>query len=434
MSDFFALVDVNNMYVSCERVFRPDWEHRPMVVLSNNDGCVISRSAEVKLMGIAMGTPWFKIRTLAKQQHILALSSNYALYGDMSQRFMSILAQYNAVQEIYSIDECFLGLVNLQPEQRIHHGHHMRNTIRQWIGLPVCIGIGKTKTRAKLANYLAKKQMIWQGVCDLESVPDVQVTPLMQSLSVGNVWGIGPRLTQRLEALGYQTVNDLCNAEPKQVRRMFGVSVERTVLELRGHACFNIQETPQDKKEITSSRSFGHPVVTVEHLAESIGAHVARACEKLRRQSSRTAAIHVFIMTNRFKTQGPQYYNGVTITLSYPSDDNRVILQAALRGLHNIYRSGFEYAKAGIHLLGLSPVSMGNNPLWECDRQESPTLMNAMDHINHRFGHGSVGLGVAGLRSPRPWGMKRENKTPNYTSAWEELRTVNNVYPAKKIN
>lgn len=417
-----ALIDVNNMYVSCERVFRPDLERTPMVVLSNNDGCVISRSSEVKALGIPMGIPWFKIRDLAKTHHIVALSSNYDLYGDMSHRFMTTLRHFSPVQEIYSIDECFLAVGDVPESSIIALGRDIRNTIQQWIGLPVCVGIGPTKTLAKLANHAAKKHVQRQGVCFVNSGNDVP-TSMTQAFPVRDVWGVGARYAERLASLGIHTIDDLRRWSPELARQHFGVNLARTIWELRGTSCFGFEETPQDKKHITSSRSFGNSVTQLEHLMEAITLHVTRGSEKLRAQGSVARAIQVFIMTNRHRPRDPQYYPSVIVSLEIPSDDTRVLLQAAIQGMRQIYRSGFRYVKAGIHLIDLTPKHRQSIPLWECS-PVGKNLITLMDTINKRFGSRTLGLGSVGLAHERDWSMKREHKTPSYTTEWTELRRV----------
>ena len=425
-----ALIDVNNMYVSCERVFRPDLARTPMVVLSNNDGCVISRSAEVKALGVPMGVPWFKIRDLAKAHHILALSSNYDLYGDMSDRFITILRNFSPTQEVYSIDECFLAVGDVPESSIVTLGRDIRQTIQQWIGLPVCVGIGPTKTLAKLANHAAKKQEHRQGVCFLKS--DDAIASIAQGFSVRDVWGVGARYSERLTSLGLQTIEDLRQWSPDLARQHFGVNLARTIWELRGAACFKFQETPEDKKQIASSRSFGCAVTRLEHLMEAVTLHVTRGSEKLRAQGSVARAIQVFIMTNRHRTQDLQYYPGVTISLESPSDDTRRLMQAAAEGLRRIYRPGFRYVKAGINLVDLTRKDLQPTPLWGMPRT-GESLISVMDALNDRFGSGTVGLGTMGLSQERNWSMKRENKTPSYTTEWDELRCVFATRHKKRI-
>ena len=305
----FALVDVNNMYVSCERVFNPALEGKPVVVLSNNDGCAVARSAEVKALGVKMGEPWFKLKDLAKEHGIIALSSNYELYGDISHRIMTILRDYSPHVEVYSIDESFLDLDGLGS---IWHtpselGQSIRQRIRQWVGVPVCVGIAPTKTLAKLANHIAKKRPIFDSVCDLATMEEGDVNALLSSIDVGEVWGVGRRLADQLRETGISTVQQLRQSSSSWLRSRFGVVMERTGNELRGLSCLDLEDVVPAKKQITTSRSFGQPVFTIDELRESVASYVSRAAEKLRSQQSVCEAIQVFVMTNRFKTTDRQY-------------------------------------------------------------------------------------------------------------------------------
>lgn len=421
----FALVDVNNFYVSCERVFKPALEHTPMVVLSNNDGCAVARSHEVKALGVKMGTPWFKMKDLAREQGIVAFSSNYALYGDMSNRVVQILRDYSPDTEVYSIDESFLRI------EAVAHlyggalamGQQMRHRIKQWTGLPVCVGVGPTKTLAKFANHLAKKNPEFEGVCDLHVIPRIERLRWMSGIEVGEVWGVGGRIARRLEVMGIQSVLELRNASPKEMRRHFGVVMERTCNELRGISCLALEDIAQPKQQIMSSRSFGSPVETIEELRESIASYLARAAEKLRQQQSVCAAVYVFIQTNRFN-RDEQYHASMTVALQEPSDDTLTITAAALSGLEKMYRSGFRYKKAGVMLTLLSDKHACQRSIFDHDArtQRSNKLMEALDMINRDYGHGTVRSGASGFS--QRWAMRRENRSPRYTTRWEELPIV----------
>ena len=316
----FALVDVNNFYVSCERVFQPRLEGIPVVVLSNNDGCAVARSNEVKALGVKMGTPWFQLQDLARQHGILAFSSNYTLYGDMSNRVSCILRDFCPELEVYSIDESFLrietvvqlygGAVSMGQRMEtvaqlyggaVAMGQQIRARIQQWTGLPVCVGVGPTKTLAKFANHLAKKHAEFDRVCDLHVLTRAQRLGWMQRVDVGEVWGVGSRIRKRLSAMAIDTVLDLRNASPKAMRSHFGVVMERTCNELRGISCLELEDIAPCKKQIMSSRSFGVPVESIEELRESVASYLATAAAKLRQQQSSAGAVHVFIQTNRFK-------------------------------------------------------------------------------------------------------------------------------------
>lgn len=421
----FALVDVNNFYVSCERVFKPQLEGIPLVVLSNNDGCAVARSNEVKALGVKMGTPWFKLKDLAREHGILALSSNYTLYGDMSNRVVHILRDFSPETEVYSIDESFLRIetvMSLYPSATAM-GHEMRERIKQWTGLPVCVGIGPTKTLAKFANFLAKKNSEFEGVCDLHIIPRPERLQWMSSIEVGEVWGVGGRIARRLEAMEILTVLDLRNASPKAMRKHFGVVMERTCNELRGISCLALDDIEQSKQQIMSSRSFGRPVEKIEELRESIASYLSRAVEKLRKQKSVSAAVYVFIKTNRFN-QDEQYSAGVTVPLHEPTDDTLTITAAALAGLQTLYRPGYRYHKAGVMLMLLSDKQIRQMSIFDDTEatKKSTALMQALDLINRDYGHGTVRSGASGFT--QRWAMRTENRSPKYTTRWDELPVV----------
>ena len=292
----FALVDVNNFYVSCERAFNPRLAHVPVVVLSNNDGCAVARSNEVKALGVKMGAPWFKLKDLAREHGIVALSSNYTLYGDMSNRVVSVLREFSLDIEVYSIDESFLRVETLV---HLHGGatamgHVMRERVRRWTGLPVCAGFGASKTLAKFANHLAKKNPVFDGVCDLSSMTDSERNGWMAKIEVGEVWGVGRRIAARLETMGVRTVLDLATTDLKALRTQFGVVMERTASELRGISCLELEDLADPKQQIMASRSFGEMVLDIGEISEAVAWHIDRAAEKLRAQASVAGAVHVF--------------------------------------------------------------------------------------------------------------------------------------------
>ena len=421
----FALVDVNNFYVSCERVFKPRLEGIPMVVLSNNDGCAVARSNEVKALGVKMGMPWFKMKDLAREHHIQAFSSNYTLYGDMSNRVVQILRDFSPDTEVYSIDESFLRIETVAHLYggAVAMGHQMRERIKQWTGLPVCVGIGPTKTLAKFANHLAKKNPEFEGVCDLHVIPRPERVRWMSRIEVGEVWGVGGRIARRLEVMGIQTVLELRNASPKEMRRHFGVVMERTCNELRGISCLALDDIAQPKQQIMSSRSFGRPVETIEELRESLASYLSRATEKLRMQQSVSAAVYVFIQTNRFNKE-EQYNAGLTVPMPEPTDDTLTLTAAALAGLEVIYRSGYRYKKAGVMLTLLSDKQARQMSIFDhaAVTQRSTKLMTALDMINRDYGHGTVRSGASGFT--QRWAMRNENRSPRYTTRWDELPIV----------
>ena len=419
----FALVDVNNFYVSCERVFQPQLEHVPMVVLSNNDGCAVARSAEVKALGVKMGTPWFKMKALAKEHGILALSSNYTLYGDMSNRATAVLRDFSPDIEVYSVDESFLRV------EAVAHlyggvtamGQQIRQRVKQWTGLPVCVGCGPTKTLAKIANHLAKKNPEFEGVCDLHAIPRPERLQWMSQLEVGEVWGVGKRIAKRLNAMGVETVLDLRNISIKEIRAQFGVVMERTCNELRGISCLELEDVAPAKQQIMSSRSFGSPVTTLAELREAVASYVSRAAEKLRAQQSVSAAIHVFIQTNRFKESDLQYSEGLLVPLPDPTDDTRLLASAATLGLSLIFKPGYQYKKAGIMLTLISDKAKRQQTLFDdpLQRAQSAKLMAAMDAINAEFGRDTVRTGANG--TDKRWAMRSGNRSPRFTTQWDEL-------------
>lgn len=417
MNRAIALIDVNNFYVSCERVFNPKLKNKPVVVLSNNDGCAISRSNEAKALGVVMGAPWFKMQDLVKQHSIIGLSSNYALYADMSNRVMTMLNDFSPNQEVYSIDECFLDLTGFNRDLK-EYGQEMRSRILKWTGLPVCVGVGTTKTLAKLANHIAKKQSQFDGVCNLNTLAEDELNKVFSNIEVGEVWGVGRRLASKLKALGINTVLALKRADPEYLRGQFSVVMAKTVSELNGTVCIELEEIAPPRKQILSSRSFGHTVRDFNSLAESITLYMSRAAEKLRKQNSFAGSVHVYIRTSPFKLDEPHYSNGMTIPMPSPSDDSRQLVKIALWGLKHIYRPGFNYAKAGVMLSEIVPKAGIQNDLFSQPvfNQKSEALMSAMDNINRKMGRESIKLASEGFK--RPWKMKQGSKSPNYTTDW----------------
>lgn len=413
-----ALVDVNNFYVSCERVFNPKLNGRPVVVLSNNDGCAVARSNEAKALGIPMGAPWFKFADIARQHNIIALSSNYALYADMSNRVMRILSQFCPDQEVYSIDECFLDLTGFQHLDLSAYGQQMRDTIRQWTGLPISIGIGASKTLAKLANHCAKKRDAFDGVCDFASLSTNSLEQIMGQMPNTEIWGIGKKLGQRLHNNGLETVLDIKRANPDVLRRQYSVVMEKTIRELNGIACIELEQIQSAKKQIISSRSFGIPVTDKQSLAESITLYISRAAGKLRYQQSVCLSVHVYIRTSPFR-EGEDFYRGqLMLALQTPTDDSCQLVKAALMALDEIYKPGFKYAKAGIVLTDIMP--RGQQQLNLFTQNTTPSndrIMQTLDTINQQIGRDSLKIAREGFR--RPWKMKQESKSPSYTTRWQ---------------
>lgn len=424
----FALVDCNNFYVSCERVFQPKLIKTPMVVLSNNDGCVVSRSNEAKALGLRMGEPWFKMEKLAKQHGIVAFSSNYALYGDLSARVMSILSTFAPRQEVYSIDECFLDLDGFDPLSLMAYGQKMRQTIMRNVGISVCVGIAATKTLAKLANHCAKKGFAGgNGVCDFGLLDEGQLSTLFSGIPVGEIWGVGRRITDKLLAMKIKTVEDLRKANPDRIRRQFSVVMERTVQELNGVSCLELEEVGKPRQQIIVSRSFGSMITGIDDLSQSVACFTTRAAEKLRKDGSVAASVGVFIYTNPFKEEMPQYEGSITVKLDQPSDDTRVLIEAALNGLGKIYRTGFHYKKSGIMLLGLQGKGTVQATLFDDTKKEakSTSMMSTMDAINRKMGKGCVTLAASGIR--QNWAMRRGRHSQNFTTDWNELMVAGEI-------
>jgi DNA polymerase V len=426
MNPLFALVDVNNFYVSCERVFQPKLEEVPMVVLSNNDGCAVARSAEVKALGVKMGTPWFGMQELAKKHGIQAYSSNYTLYGDMSSRVVQVLKAFTPNLEVYSIDESFLQIETVlkQYQDTIELGTKIKQQVKDTTGLPVCVGIGASKTLAKLANHLAKKHKQFSGVCDVNAMAKPELYQWMTETPVGEVWGVGRQIAKKLTAQNIHSVFDLLQASPQAMRQQFGVVMERLCYELRGTSCLELEEVAPAKQQIIASRSFGKLVTSQAELAQSVATHVARAAEKLRAQNSTTGALTVFIQTNPFKQYEPQHHQSVTISLPDPSDNTLTLTNAALAGLKQIYKPNFRYKKAGVILNLISDKPTMQQSLFEDikTKGKSAHLMKAMDSINNRFGNAVLRSAAAGTNNTKQeWQMKAGNKSPNYTTQWDEL-------------
>ncbi|WP_289509219.1 translesion error-prone DNA polymerase V subunit UmuC [Vibrio parahaemolyticus] len=418
----FALVDCNNFYASCEKLFRPDLKDTPVVVLSNNDGCVVARSREAKLLGIKMGVPVFQIKAEMQRHGILAFSSNYALYADLSSRVMRTLEEMAPRVEVYSIDEAFLDLTGIESAiSLVEFGQQVRERIGHWIGLTVCVGIAPTKTLAKLANHAAKKYPATQGVVDLTN-PDRQ-RRLLELVPVDDVWGVGRRLSKRLNALGITTALDLANASPRAIRDQFSVVLERTVRELNGESCIELEEIPPIKKQIVCSRSFGVKVTHFELLREAICEYATRATEKLRKEQQQAKVMTVFIRTSPFKDNEPQYSNSASGELLIPSCDTRDFIELANHLLKRIWKDGFRYAKAGVMLSDFYDPGMFQPGLFDdvSTRSNSQQLMSVLDTIN-QSGAGKVFF--AGQGTKKDWSMKREHLSPAYTTRWDQLPRV----------
>tara|TARA_R110002110_G_scaffold415856_3_gene658493 strand:+ start:72660 stop:73943 length:1284 start_codon:yes stop_codon:yes gene_type:complete len=421
VSQTIAIVDCNNFYVSCERVFQPKLEGQPVVVLSNNDGCAVARSDEAKKIGIKMGQPYFQFKHLEKKHGIHVFSSNYALYGDMSARMAVILEQFSDTIEIYSIDEAFVNLTKYKNLDLNEYGQDLRQTIRQQIGLPVSVGISTTKTLAKLANYYVKKnKLATSGVFDLTTKKTQNW--LLPKISIENIWGVGSRSTEKLKVYDIKTAHDLKLANPAWIRKKFSVIMLRTVYELNNEACFDFEHEPAPKKEIVCSRSFGTLQTEWQALRSAISHHTANAAAKLRKQDSMCMGIYVSIRTNPFRNHDTQYGKGSYQVLPQPTDETSVLLKYAVEGLKHVYKQGYRYKKAGIMLYDIRDNKMQQLSLLEPNLQSDPKLMKALDLINLRYGKGTLQYGCE--KTAAGWKMSSSNLSPSYTTKWSDLPIV----------
>jgi DNA polymerase V len=409
-----ALCDCNSFYASCEAVFDPKLRGKPVIVLSNNDGCVVARSPQAKAIGIKMGEPAFEIHHLIQKYKVQVFSSNYSLYGNLSERVMVTLGEFTPEMEIYSIDEAFLNLSGFSHLDLSDYGQQIRHTVFKWTGVPISIGMADTKTLTKVAGDIAKKNP--KGVFILPSNHD----DILAEFPIGDVWGIGRSHTRSLQAHGIMTALHLRDVELSWARKEYSVVMQRLVLELRGQPCFSLELNPPPKKSITVSRSFSRAIATLAELREAVATYTSRAAEKLRQHELTADAIQVFALTSRFKEN--YYSDSVTLTFNYSSDNTVEILHFALRGCDRIFQAELQFKKAGVILLGLRPKSLRQLSLWEPDVEHSEALMQTMDSINARFGRGTLQFAVAGLK--KPWAMQSRMRSPRYTTCWSELPVV----------
>lgn len=420
MHTAIALVDCNNFYVSCERVFQPQLTGRAVIVLSNNDGCVIARSEEAKSLGIKMGIPVFKIEHLIEEYGVKVYSSNYALYGDMSQRVMAALEEFTPEVEIYSIDEAFMRLEPAAGITTCEQGQIIQAKVRQWTGVPVLIGIAPTKTLAKIANRLAKKSDEAQGVLDLSPLPER--TAALEETPVGDVWGVGPAYSKLLKAAGITTARKLRDADRRWIRQRMTVVGARIVEELRGVPCLPLEQCPPQKKSITCSRSFGVLVESMDELREAVALYLTRAAERMRGHGMAAGALTVFIHTNHFSNE-PQYGNAATFELACATDTTDELLAWALKGLGQIYRPGFKYKKAGVLLFNLIRAERLTARLFgQANFEQAQRVMRAMDEINRRLGKDTIRLGA--VNPSARWQTRALRRSRRYTTCLNEVLRV----------
>jgi len=422
-----ALVDCNNFYVSCERVFRPDLLNKPVAVLSNNDGCIVARSQEVKDLGIKMATPVHQVQDLIDRHHIQLFSSNYTLYADLSQRVMQCLEAFSPLVEVYSIYESFLDLTGICHSDSIDYGQQIRQAVFKTTGIPVCVGMGPTKTLAKLANFAAKKWKKTGGVLDLSD--PIRRNKLMRLVPVNEVWGIGSQTSKRLQVMGINTVYELACQPVEAIQAQFNTVVARTVMELNGIGCMSLEDIAADKQQIVCSRSFKRRLTAYDQLAEALASFCSRAAEKLRKQGSVAGSITVFIRTNPHNLNEPQYQRSVHTLLNQATSDTRYIITIAKRLLQDIYREGYRFQKCGIQLGHIQLASIPkqvdlfnvteNNNLYHDSNGIS--LMATIDKINQRFPKG-ISVSTTGIKNS--WQTPVEYLSPHYTTRWQELAIV----------
>lgn len=418
MSRLFALVDCNNFYVSCERVFQPSLQHRPVVVLSNNDGCIVARSNEAKALGIPMGMPYFKAEDTIKKHNIEVLSSSYTLYADMSSRVMQTLSSFTPSMEIYSIDEAFLDFDGIQGNLD-SYGRTIRQTVLQWTGMPVSVGIANTKTLSKIANHLAKKSEKAKGVLDLTHTQ--YITPALERTDVEDVWGVGRKIAAKLKKHGIHTAQQLSETDTRWIQKTFSVMTVRTVMELRGQPCFELEERPEPNQNITVSRSFGQEIETLEQLQQALCTYVTRAGEKLRTQGLCAQGLTVFAMSNRFHAD-TAYFNNASCIFETATESSLELVQAIGPLAARVYRDKVKFKKAGVVLSQLVPREQIQLNLFDnrADRIRDSRLMETLDKLNATGKH----IYFASEGIVKPWQTKFDHKSACYTTRWDELVQV----------
>ena len=413
-----ALIDCNNFYASCERVFQPTLEGKPIIVLSNNDGCAVARSNEAKALGIKMGAPYFEIKHICDKHSVNVFSSNYTLYGNMSKRVMNTLQQFAPRQEIYSIDECFLDLAGMQ--DLTEHGQKIRKTVKQWTGIPVGVGIAKTKVLAKLANHLAKKYPFLNGVCNLEELGESRTNKAMQIVGVEEIWGVGRKIAEKLKNMGIKTVYELKTANPKHMSKIFSVNIERIVYELNGTQCMELEEYQEPNKQIISSRSFGKAVQDKDTLISALTYHTENISKKLRKQNLFARQMIVFAHTNRFKDN--YFSSSVNVMFPVAIDSFRYMAKYIEQAVNEIYRHGVQFKKAGIVINEIVGQEFETRDLFDTVSIRKDSLIPTLEQIKRHFGKSSISLASAKLSDS--WGMNQELISRHFTTDIDELIEV----------
>jgi DNA polymerase V len=425
----FFLIDVNNMYVSCERVFDPSLNNKPVIVLSNNDGCAVARSNESKSLNIKMGVPLFQIKDIVQQHNVIVLSSNYAMYAEMSRRFHKILSSYVTDEEVepYSIDECFVDFSAYEKNFDLGKvGQEMRQQIWKWLGLPVCVGIGRSKTESKIANHIAKKNPGFNSVCDLVNMDPCNKEYYFAQIDVSEVWGVGRKHAKKLHSMGVKTVLDLACTEAREMQRQFSIVMARTINELQGIACIEIEDTPPSKKQIIKSCSFGHKVTELDDLKEAIAMHAQEACKRLRDEESLCGCLLVFVQSSPFDESAPYYNKSITGSFSEPTDCALDFVKAAVKMVSHIYKEGIKYKKCGVILTGLEPKAGHTYDLLTDFEaiEKKEQLMKTLDSVHAKFGKKKIGISTCYVPC-RTWSMSRDKLSKN-PFKFDELLTINN--------
>lgn len=423
----FFLIDVNNMYVSCERVFEPSLNNKPVIVLSNNDGCAVARSNESKSLNIKMGVPLFQIKDIVQKHNVVVLSSNYVMYAEMSRRFHKILASYVTDEEVepYSIDECFVDFTAYEKNFDLEKvGQQMRQQILKWLGLPVCVGIGRSKTESKIANHIAKKNVGFNGVCDLVGMDPCNKEYYFGNIDVSEVWGVGRKHAKKLHGMGVKTVLDLACTEAREMQRQFSIVMARTINELQGISCIEIEDTPPSKKQIIKSCSFGTKVTELTDLKEAIAMHAQEACKRLRDEDSLCGCLLVFVQSSPFDESAPFYNKSITGAFSEPTDSALDFVKAAVKMVSDIYKEGIKYKKCGVILNGLEPKAGHTYDLLTDFEQieKKEQLMKTLDNVHNKFGKKKLGVGPCYIPG-RTWSMSRDKLTKN-PFMWDQLTIV----------
>ncbi|WP_168526008.1 Y-family DNA polymerase [Acinetobacter sp. A3] len=419
LKQIFALIDINNCYVSCERLFQPHLNHRPVVVLSNNDGCVVSRSEEAKQLGIKMAVPFYQIQEQIKQHNIAVFSSNYALYAEMSRRFNNTIQQFVSAKdiEIYSIDETFIELSSYSQTDLNELAQEIKATLWKWLALPVCVGIGHSKTEAKLANHIAKKNSYFNGVCNLIDMDLCSKEALLQLIDVDEVWGVGRKLAKKLHALKIHSVFDLAISDPEHMERKFSILMKKTILELTGTPCIELEQTTASKQQIISSRSFGQRVTDIHALSEALSDYLQSAVQRLRAEKSLCSCMIIFAQSSRFDQRQAFYNQSVTIAFNEPTDSALIMNKAIMKHISTLFQEGIAFKKCGVILTGIEPKQGYIHDLLadteQIEKQEH--LQQVLDSVKNKFGTQKLAIGACKLQN-RTWAMNRSKLSPNYFS------------------